>query len=89
MRSKGIWKDLQLQGKHENNAFKACILMVYESIWNCRKVIENNVSKACIIAVFETIWNCRKNMKAWKQGRLRVQYNTFWYDDLKFWKQGS
>jgi len=38
--------------------------MVYESIWNCRKVIENNVSKACIIAVFETIWNCRKNMKA-------------------------
>jgi len=43
-------------------------------------MIENNyVSKACILVVFEPIWNCRKKMKTWKQGRLRVQYDTFLY----------
>jgi len=28
---------------------KACILIVFETIWNCRENIENNVSKACIL----------------------------------------
>jgi len=33
-------------------------------------------------ALFETIWNCTKHMKTWKQGRLRVQCDTLWYDIL-------
>ena len=33
---------------------ETCILMVFETIWNCRKKIENNVSKACILT-FERI----------------------------------
>ena len=66
----------------ENNVFKACALKVFEAILNFRKIIENNVSKVCIIALFETIWNCRENMKTWKHGRLRVQYDTLWYDIL-------
>ena len=56
-------------------------------IWNDLELQKNNwkhVSKACFIAVFETIWNCRKKMKTWKQGLLRVQYDTFWYDILTF-----
>jgi len=44
----------------ENNVSKACILMVFETIWNCRESNENNVSKACILTLFETIWNCRE-----------------------------
>jgi len=42
------------QRKIENDDSKACILTVFETIWNCRKN-ENNVSKACILTVFETI----------------------------------
>jgi len=34
--------------------------MVFETIRNCREIIENNVSKVCILVVSETIWNCRK-----------------------------
>jgi len=29
----GIWNDLKLQRKHENNVSKACILAVFETIW--------------------------------------------------------
>ena len=48
----------------KNNVSKACILMVFETIRNCREIIENNVSKVCILVVSETIWNCRK---IWKE----------------------
>jgi len=34
--------------KNENDVYKACILAVFETIWNCREKNENNVSKACI-----------------------------------------
>ena len=42
---------------------KACILMVFEMFWNCKKYIENNDSEACILVVFETIWNCIENIE--------------------------
>jgi len=51
---------LELQ---RNTVSKACILVVSETIWNCREIIENNVSKTCIIVVFEMTWNFRKKMK--------------------------
>ena len=47
------------------NVSKAGILMVFETIWNCRKKHENNVSKACIVTAFQTIWNCREKKKTW------------------------
>jgi len=42
------------------NVSKACILVVSETIWNCREIDENYVSKTCILVVSETIWNCRE-----------------------------
>ena len=44
---------------------KACIVtvLVFENIWNCRKLLENSVSKACILTVLGTIWNCRENLE--------------------------
>ena len=46
MQSDGIWNDLELQGKHENNASKACIPTRFETIWKCRfVVVENNDNK--------------------------------------------
>ena len=42
--------------KNENDVSKACILTVFETIWNSREIDGNNVSKACILVVFETIW---------------------------------
>ena len=47
----------------ENNVSKACILTVFEKIWNCRETNENNVSKTCILTVFKTIWNCREHFE--------------------------
>ena len=80
MHSGGIWNDFELpRNRWKQCTSKACIRNDLE----LQKIIENNyVSKACILAVFETIWNCRQRMKTWKQGRLRVQYDTFWYDIL-------
>jgi len=43
MHSGGIWTDLELQRKNENNVSKACILVVSEIIWNCREIDENNI----------------------------------------------
>ena len=46
MQSDGIWNDLELQEKHENNASKACIPTRFETIWKCRfVVVENNANK--------------------------------------------
>ena len=61
------------------NVSKACILVVFEKIWNCTKIIENNVSKACIIVLFETIWNCSKdeNKDAYACNMTRFD-TTFW-----------
>ena len=64
----GVLEKIQNQRNlFENNVSKACILMVFKTIWNCREHFENNVSKACILVyilvVFETIWNCLNNMK--------------------------
>ena len=80
MHSGGIWNDFELpRNRWKQCTSKACIRNDLE----LQKIIENNyVSKACILAVFETIWNCKKNMKTWKQGLLRLQYITFWYDIL-------
>jgi len=36
-----------------NNVYKTCILMIFETIWNCREKYENNVYKACTLTVFE------------------------------------
>ena len=55
MHSGGIWNDLELQRKNENNVSKVFMLVVSETIWNCREIDENNVSKACIVTVLETI----------------------------------
>jgi len=46
---------LELQRNFENNVsyFKACILIAFETIWNCREHFENNVSIACILTAFE------------------------------------
>jgi len=55
----GIWNNLELQRKDENNVSKESILTVFEKIGTCKEKIENNVSKACILTVFEIIWNCR------------------------------
>ena len=84
MHSSGIWNDLELQrNRWKQCTSKACIVTVLETIENFRKIIENTyVSKTCILAIFEPIWNCKKKMKTWKQGRLRVQCDTFWYDIL-------
>ena len=82
MRSRGIWNDLELQWKNENNVSTTCVVTVFETIKNFRKIIENNVFKACIIAILETIWNWSKYMKTRIQGRVRVQYDMLWYDIL-------
>ena len=42
------------------NVFGACILSVFETIWNCREHFENKVSETCALTVFETIRNCRE-----------------------------
>jgi len=46
-----------MQNYFENNVSEACILMVFETIWNCRENFENNVSKECILTVQ---WNPSK-----------------------------
>ena len=44
MRSKGILNDLELaEFFFENNVSKACIMLVSETIWNCREIDEHNV----------------------------------------------
>ena len=35
--SDGILNDMELQRKNENKDGKWCILMVFETIWNCRE----------------------------------------------------
>ena len=45
------------------NASKACILMLFKTIWNCREHFENNLSKTCILMLFKTIWNCREHFE--------------------------
>ena len=56
MHSGGIGNDLDLQRKNENNVSKVCILVVSETIWNCREIEENNVHlKHAFFAVLETI----------------------------------
>ena len=37
MQCDGIWNDLELQKRIENNVSKAWISAVFETIWNCRK----------------------------------------------------
>ena len=37
MHSEGIWNDLELQRKNENNVSKVCVLKVFETSWNCRE----------------------------------------------------
>ena len=49
--------------RNKLNVSKACVLMVFKTIWNFRDIDESNVSKACIVMEFETIWNCRKKLK--------------------------
>ena len=49
----GIYNDLELEGNNENNVSKECIVIVFETIWNCRETDENNVFEACILTVFE------------------------------------
>ena len=59
-----FWWYLKQFGTAENNwkqcTSKACIVKVFETIWNCREHLQNNVFKACILVVSETIWNCRE-----------------------------
>ena len=45
----GIWNDLELQRKSENNISKECILTVFETIWNSREHFKNIVSKPCTV----------------------------------------
>ena len=55
--SDSFWNDLELQEKiNENDVPKACIVVVFQTIWNCKEIDESNVSKACILTGFETIW---------------------------------
>ena len=56
---------------HIYNVFKAYILVVPATIWNCREKIK-------------TIWNDLELQK--KMKTLRVQYDTFWLA-ATFWKQ--
>ena len=52
-----------LMCRYPSNVSKVCMLMIFETIWNCRDHFENIVSKACTLAVLETISNCKANFK--------------------------
>ena len=52
-----------LMYRYPGNVSKICMLMIFETIWNCRDHFENIVSKACTLAMLETISNCKANFK--------------------------
>ena len=61
----GIWNDLKLQKNYWNN--KACILAVFETIWNRRKKYENKDPNACKVTRFDAIfWLAEQILKAMK-----------------------
>ena len=78
MHSDTIWKYWKLQKSFEINVLKACILMFFVTIWNCREIDESNVYKACIVTGFKTIWNCRKNESEDVKLCIVTVFKTMW-----------
>ena len=80
MHSGGIWNDLELQRKNRKKVCKACILMFFETIWNCREKMKTRTvnGKWCILTVFR-IWNCREKNES-KDGKLCILtvFATMW-----------
>ena len=82
MRSKGIWNDLELQrNRWTQCTSKAYILTYLKRFSNFRKIIENMYLKHALLRYLKRFGTAGKR---WKQGLLRVQYDTFWYDILTF-----
>ena len=52
-----------IHGENENKDGKLCIVMVFETIPNCREKNENKDGEQCILTVFKSIWKCRDNFE--------------------------
>jgi len=60
LHSDNIWNNLELQRIFDNKVSKACILALFETIFNLRENCESNVSEACILTLFKVIWNFKE-----------------------------
>ena len=56
MQCDGIWNDLELQRKNENNVYKACSVTVFETIWNCREKMKT-------MSLRHAVWRYLKRFK--------------------------
>ena len=78
---RAFWRYLKRFGtaeKNENIVSKACVLTVFETIWNSREIDGNNVSKACILVVFETIW--KKILRAMNLNGASLRYFVRYFE---------
>ena len=78
MHSGGIWNNLELQrNRWSQCTSKACIVTVFETISNFRKIIENNVSNACIIWYDLELYETYENKDAYACNVTRFD-TIFW-----------
>ena len=63
MHSGGIWNDLELQRKNENDVSKNTIVLVFETIWNCREKMKTMSLKHALLWYLKRFGTAEKFLK--------------------------